>query len=173
MFLKTWPAARPSLRAVSAVTGSMLARPRTPSVPKIFLGAVIIEPCGLDRFGKSFGDGNAFEIGEGGLDLFDANVGRRPDLYLLANLLFVLNRGRVNKGLDLINLEFFEVVGVSADVHAHQGRVDPKLIGIARRSQESDRNGRKFAVAGSDHLGLLAVLAEGRVNGDPGQRGEE
>src|SRR5213592_4907407 len=36
MLRKTWPAARPSLRAVSAVTGSMLAVPRTPSVPKIF-----------------------------------------------------------------------------------------------------------------------------------------
>src|SRR5438093_5083830 len=35
-FLKTWAAARPSLRAVSAVTGSMFAVPRTPSVPKIF-----------------------------------------------------------------------------------------------------------------------------------------
>src|SRR5436309_11246120 len=41
MFLKTWPAARPSLRAVSAVTGSILAVPRTPSVPKIFLGELI------------------------------------------------------------------------------------------------------------------------------------
>ncbi len=40
-FLKTWPAARPSLRAVSAVTGSMLAVPRTPSVPKIFRGVLI------------------------------------------------------------------------------------------------------------------------------------
>jgi len=35
-FLKTWAAARPSLSAVSAVTGSTFARPRTPSVPKIF-----------------------------------------------------------------------------------------------------------------------------------------
>src|SRR6266568_4157487 len=40
-FLKTWAAARPSLRAVSAVTGSILAMPRTPSVPKIFLGWLI------------------------------------------------------------------------------------------------------------------------------------
>src|SRR5215471_5048661 len=39
--LNTWPAARPSLSAVSAVTGSMLAVPRTPSVPKIFFGEVI------------------------------------------------------------------------------------------------------------------------------------
>src|SRR5256885_16835079 len=38
MFLKTCPAARPSLRAVSAVTGSMFAVPRTPSGPKIFFG---------------------------------------------------------------------------------------------------------------------------------------
>jgi hypothetical protein len=29
------------LRAVSAVTGSILAVPRTPSVPKIFLGEVM------------------------------------------------------------------------------------------------------------------------------------
>src|SRR5688500_712708 len=36
-FLKTCAEARPSLRAVSAVTGSTLAVPRTPSVPKIFL----------------------------------------------------------------------------------------------------------------------------------------
>src|SRR5476649_1497900 len=35
-FLKTCAAARPSLSAVSAVTGSMFAVPRTPSVPKIF-----------------------------------------------------------------------------------------------------------------------------------------
>src|SRR3954452_13069619 len=34
--LKTWAAARPSFSAVSAVTGSTLAVPRTPSVPKIF-----------------------------------------------------------------------------------------------------------------------------------------
>src|SRR5437867_6125782 len=39
-FLNTWAAARPSLRAVSAVTGSTLAVPRTPSVPKIFLGVI-------------------------------------------------------------------------------------------------------------------------------------
>src|SRR2546429_732487 len=37
MLRKTWPAARPSFSAVSAVTGSMLAVPRTPSVPKSFL----------------------------------------------------------------------------------------------------------------------------------------
>jgi len=36
-FLNTYAAARPSLSAVSAVTGSMLAMPRTPSVPKIRL----------------------------------------------------------------------------------------------------------------------------------------
>ena len=35
-FLKTYAAARPSFRAVSAVTGSTLATPRTPSVPKSF-----------------------------------------------------------------------------------------------------------------------------------------
>src|ERR1051325_2029280 len=40
-FLKTWPAARPIFKAVSAVTGSTFAVPRTPSVPKIFLWAVI------------------------------------------------------------------------------------------------------------------------------------
>ena len=40
-FLKTWAAARPNLRTVSAVTGSTLAVPRTPSVPKIFLGELI------------------------------------------------------------------------------------------------------------------------------------
>ena len=40
-FLKTCAAARPSLSAVSAVTGSMLAVPRTPSVPKIFLGLLM------------------------------------------------------------------------------------------------------------------------------------
>src|SRR5271157_4612061 len=34
-FLKTYAAAWPSFRAVSAVTGSTLAVPRTPSVPKI------------------------------------------------------------------------------------------------------------------------------------------
>src|SRR5579862_4050339 len=33
--VKTCAAARPSLRAVSAVTGSILAVPRTPSVPKM------------------------------------------------------------------------------------------------------------------------------------------
>src|SRR5262245_37694643 len=33
------PAARPNLSAVSAVTGSMFAVPRTPSVPKICLGS--------------------------------------------------------------------------------------------------------------------------------------
>src|ERR1700755_286693 len=38
---KTCAAARPSLSAVSAVTGSMFAVPRTPSVPKIFLWAVM------------------------------------------------------------------------------------------------------------------------------------
>src|SRR5687768_11997937 len=35
-FLKTCAEARPSFSAVSAVTGSTLAVPRTPSVPKIF-----------------------------------------------------------------------------------------------------------------------------------------
>jgi len=35
-FLKTCAEARPSFNAVSAVTGSRLAVPRTPSVPKIF-----------------------------------------------------------------------------------------------------------------------------------------
>src|SRR5688572_12578868 len=39
--LKTCAAARPSLRAVSTVTGSTLAMPRTPSVPKSFLDLLI------------------------------------------------------------------------------------------------------------------------------------
>src|ERR1017187_4763938 len=41
-FLKTYAAARPSLRAVSAVTGSTLAVQRTPSVPNIFFGELIV-----------------------------------------------------------------------------------------------------------------------------------
>src|SRR5208337_4457228 len=41
-FFKTCAAARPSLSAVSAVTGSTLAVPRTPSVPKIFFGELMI-----------------------------------------------------------------------------------------------------------------------------------
>src|ERR1039458_3779654 len=40
-FLKTCAAARPSFKAVSAVTGSRFAVPRTPSVPKIFLGELM------------------------------------------------------------------------------------------------------------------------------------
>src|SRR5436190_1190372 len=40
-FLNTCPAARPSFNAVSAVTGSIFAVPRTPSVPKIFLGELM------------------------------------------------------------------------------------------------------------------------------------
>ena len=43
--VKTCAAARPSLSAVSAVTGSMFAVPRTPSVPKILR-------CGLGGFGR-------------------------------------------------------------------------------------------------------------------------
>src|SRR5437867_10344112 len=41
-FLNTWAAARPNFKAISAVTGSTLAVPRTPSVPKIFFGVLII-----------------------------------------------------------------------------------------------------------------------------------
>ena len=43
--LKTCAAARPSLRAVSAVTGSIFATPRTPSVPKSLRCAVISWAC--------------------------------------------------------------------------------------------------------------------------------
>ena len=38
--VKMWAAARPSFNAVSAVTGSTFATPRTPSVPKIFFAGV-------------------------------------------------------------------------------------------------------------------------------------
>src|SRR6202042_3778521 len=42
-FLKTCAAARPSFKAVSAVTGSTFAVPRTPSVPKIFFRELILK----------------------------------------------------------------------------------------------------------------------------------
>src|SRR5664280_1574678 len=49
-FLKTYAAARPSLSAVSAVTGSTLAVPRTPSVPNIFLGELMVfYPAEVER----------------------------------------------------------------------------------------------------------------------------
>src|SRR5580765_2768845 len=52
---KKWAAARPSFRAVSAVTGSMFARPRTPSVPKIrFVMAISIPATTEWRRGEQF-----------------------------------------------------------------------------------------------------------------------
>jgi hypothetical protein len=54
-FVKMWAAARPSFSAVSAVTGSTFATPRTPSVPKIFFACatVLIErPVGASVNGN-------------------------------------------------------------------------------------------------------------------------
>jgi hypothetical protein len=72
--LKTCAAARPSLSAVSAVTGSMLAVPRTPSVPKmrlvgrggggfVFLhtklpGENLLRCCGLHGGGQGCDEGH-------------------------------------------------------------------------------------------------------------------
>src|ERR1051326_2914846 len=84
-FFKTWPAARPSLRAVSAVTGSILAVPRTPSVPKIFFCAITL-PLDfglffilLRRVGAFHRDGARFDVHDGdafcGIDLHRPRAG--------------------------------------------------------------------------------------------------
>src|SRR5687768_3551771 len=68
-FLKTWAAERPSFNAVSAVTGSTLAVPRTPSVPKIFF--CFIEICS----GASVGGPQRLNHHGWRVDPLDADIG--------------------------------------------------------------------------------------------------
>src|SRR5208337_4175202 len=87
-FLKTCPAARPSLSAVSAVTGSMFAVPRTPSVPKIFLGMFMM------RVGMMLpGAGDAFNAHVGGGDGQHDKFFGHADLDGFAKLFLVLRVG--------------------------------------------------------------------------------
>src|SRR5437870_9394012 len=74
-FLKTCAADRPSLSAVSAVTGSTLAVPRTPSVPKIFF---CLEPLfvsiALLRFSR-------FDMHVRGPITLQSDVAGQPDVH--------------------------------------------------------------------------------------------
>src|SRR5258706_2327854 len=103
-FLKTWAAARPSLSAVSAVTGSMLAVPRTPSVPKIFLAAGI--KSGLRSGIRSFsGVGSRLHRGGGRSDLRDAGADGYMDMdrEVAAERAFL---GESNKHMDVRRGQF-------------------------------------------------------------------
>src|SRR5258706_4617789 len=71
-FLNTWAAARPSFSAVSAVTGSTLAVPRTPSVPKIFLCGFIRLLVGRAGTHQDLFRDNLFQSHISGNDNFDA-----------------------------------------------------------------------------------------------------
>src|SRR5208282_2688895 len=88
-FLKTWAAARPSLRAVSAVTGSMLAVPRTPSVPKILVGWLM--EVALSREGGLDGDGVGFEF-----DDVDAGRNVRTQVLLGGGAGMIISQVHIN-----------------------------------------------------------------------------
>src|SRR3954451_23636336 len=81
----TWAAARPSFNAVSAVTGSTLATPRTPSVPKIFFACatVVIVAAGHDRRQRFIPrDERRFTNRR----FLKGRFGKRPSLFHLINL---------------------------------------------------------------------------------------
>src|ERR1700723_2805775 len=73
-FLKTCAAERPSFNAVSAVTGSTFAVPRTPSVPKIFLGMLISIDWILGLLWRWNHQDNCW------LNLHQGDIGRRYDI---------------------------------------------------------------------------------------------
>src|ERR1051326_8985108 len=96
MFLKTCPAARPSLRAVSAVTGSMLAVPRTPSVPKIFLGWLMIESS-IPVIAGRVGRGDPLHGDLLGHDADGDHIGGHIDVDPFLGKNAVIHVGQVNK----------------------------------------------------------------------------
>src|SRR5438034_458252 len=99
-FLKTCPAARPSLSAVSAVTGSMLAVPRTPSVPKIFFGELIVLKFGSRLFAR-------LKIRGLGQNCHQVHSGRQIRLDFERPARF-LPGGELDKWLDVLGFESFQ-----------------------------------------------------------------
>src|SRR3954453_21564922 len=93
--LNTCAAARPSFRAVSAVTGSTLAVPRTPSVPKIFF---CLEPLfvsiALLRFSR-------FDMHVRGPITLQSDVARQPDVHREGPM-NVLHIGEADVNLDVV-----------------------------------------------------------------------
>src|SRR3954467_9353652 len=115
-FLKTCAAARPRRKAVSAVTGSMFAVPRTPSVPKMRLGLDMELRFGRDeyldflRLDANLGDAG----GSGNFDSF-AQVGR------------CLYARQVDENADVFALKFFKRFRLALDRNGDLIRSDLKI----------------------------------------------
>src|SRR6516164_5553124 len=102
-FLKTCAAARPSFKAVSAVTGSRFAVPRTPSVPKILLGELIKRSSIFRRGG--------YDADAVGLDADDRDAGRHGDVHALFIRVDGAGIGQIHRCVDLVGLQFADGVG--------------------------------------------------------------
>src|SRR3569623_98343 len=82
IWAKMCAAARPSLSAVSAVTGSMFAVPRTPSVPKILRPPLPFSALGVGLFfGAAINTEIDFAFPVGGLGELELKARRRAGRY--------------------------------------------------------------------------------------------
>src|ERR1035437_6571448 len=145
--LKTWPAARPSLRAVSAVTGSVLAVPRTPSVPKIFLGelmGVMTLPVRRD------GDLHLFRH-----HTHERNARRDRHLDRLAEATRGRHPCQIHHGADVRALQVLQRLGAALHGDDDIMGTDFDLAHVLSRGQDGDRevvedvwNSRGFLLTG-------------------------
>src|SRR5258708_31400038 len=96
-FLKWCAAARPSFSAVSAVTGSTFAVPRTQSVPKIFFEG-LIELKNRSMFWRRNDADSRW------LHVYERHAQRRRDVHKPTGKFRGVNAGQINRHANLIAL---------------------------------------------------------------------
>src|SRR5687768_11240877 len=141
-FLKTCAEARPSFSAVSAVTGSTLAVPRTPSVPKIFFRPFsLLIPEAVD-FSLLF---DYFNLNSVGHQTHQINPARWNINMNFQGVRALFEFADFNGGAHFARIEFLQRFfgTTNRDLHIRGGHFE--LAGVGGRFCDGDRMGDHHA----------------------------
>src|SRR6266581_1073741 len=159
--VKTCAAARPSFSAVSAVTGSTLAVPRTPSVPKILFGAM-----------SGFWRNDDFDVL--GQNPQKGDPGRCRDFNAFEQIVSGFDSAQINQRPDFLTLETLQSLSIGFHGHLHFFCVHPEDLWIFGGGQNDNRQdvGAALGIARIQIRNRGKLLTYGEGNRQPNENGE-